>query len=175
MNLPKKVLLILSLICTLNESIEAQDKFSNTISYSDTAAFPSATLEAVHWIEGHWKGEAFGGITEEIWTPPLGGSMMCAFKLVVNGKVKFYELVTIVEFNNSLTLRLKHFYPDLKGWEEKDKTVDFKLLKVTENKVYFDGFTFEKISSNEINMYVVIDDKGNKKETKFNYKRVNYD
>ncbi len=170
--LVKTVLLILSLISISVFRIEAQNKFPNTIFSSDFTITPSATSDAVKWLEGHWRGEAFGGITEEIWTPPLGGSMMCAFKLVVKDKVKFYELVTIVEDKNTLILRLKHFHSDLKGWEEKDKTVDFKLLKVTDNKVYFDGFTFEKISSNEINMYVVIDDKGTQIETKFNYKRV---
>ena len=49
--------------------------------------------------------------------------------------------------------------------------IDFKLVKVTDNKVYFDEFTFERISSDEINIYVVIDDKGKREEIKFNYKK----
>lgn len=171
----KLILLILTMNSLSIFSIKAQNKFPNTMFYSDSTVSPAATLDAIHWIKGHWKGEAFGGITEEIWTPPLGGSMMCAFKLIVKDKVAFYELVTIVEDNNTLLLRLKHFHSDLKGWEEKDKTVDFRLIKVTPNKVFFDGFTFEKVSSNEMNVYVVIDDKGIQNETKFNYKRVNDD
>lgn len=164
--------LVISLLTSSFFRIEAQSKFPNTIMSSDSSVIPSATLDAIKWVQGHWRGEAFGGITEEIWTPPLGGSMMCAFKLTVGEKVRFYELVTIVEDKNTLILRLKHFHSDLTGWEEKNKTIDFKLLKVTDNKIFFDGFTFEKVSSNEINMYVVIEDKGNQIETKFNYKRV---
>jgi hypothetical protein len=51
---------------------------------------PKATLNDVSWISGHWKGEAFGGLTEEIWAPPFGNSMMGSFKLVENGIVSFY-------------------------------------------------------------------------------------
>ncbi len=153
-------------------SLNVRSQQLNTISYDDSTGSPSATLKVIEWMQGHWKGEAFGGITEEIWSPPSGGSMMCAFKLLVNNKVKFYEIVSISEEDNSLMLRLKHFHSDLKGWEEKNETVDFKLVKVEENRVYFDDFTFEKVSENEINIYVVIDSKGSKKEVTFNYKRV---
>ena len=151
----------------------AQNPFPNTLSYNEAAGSPPADLSAVTWIAGHWQGEAFGGITEEIWTPPLGGSMMCAFKLIVDGQVQFYELCTISEEKGSLILRLKHFHGDLKGWEEKDETIDFKLVKVTPDKVFFDGFTFERISDTEINLYVVIEDGGEQQEVKFNYRKEN--
>jgi len=92
--------------------------------------------------------------------------------LMENEQVQFYELCTITEEKGSLILRLKHFHSDLKGWEEKDETVDFKLVKVTPGKVFFDGFTFERISDNEINIYVVIEDGGEQQEVKFNYRKV---
>ncbi len=135
---------------------------------------PEATLEDVSWIAGHWKGEAFGGIAEEIWSPPMGGSMMFVFKLVSEGKVQFYEVGHIQQIGETLILQLKHFHGSLKGWEEKDVTVDFKLVKLEGNRVYFDGFTIEKISENEINMYVVVgEDDGSSEEYKFNYKKEN--
>lgn len=144
----------------------------NTFSLDANAKSPEATLDAIEWISGYWKGEAFGGITEEVWTPPSGGSMMCAFKLTVDNVVRFYEMVTITEENGTLMLRLKHFNKELKGWEEKNETVDFKLVKVTDKRVYFDGFTFEKVSDDEINMYVLLEEEEAKEEVTFNYKRV---
>ena len=161
------------ILLTGARSTHAQETGSpNTLALDSGEVSPEATLADIAWIQGHWRGEAFGGVTEEIWTPPLGGSMMCAFKLVVNGEVRFYEIVTITEENNSLMLRLKHFHKDLKGWEEKDETVDFPLVKVTPDMVFFDGFTFERISKDEINMYVIIGDESKEQEAKFNYKRV---
>ncbi|MFI2741891.1 DUF6265 family protein [Zhouia sp. PK063] len=148
----------------------AQAQFKNTLKYTNSTISPKATLQDISWINGYWKGEAFGGIIEEIWSKPLGNSMMGSFKLVNDNKVSFYELCTITTKNNTLLLQLKHFNSDLTGWEEKDKTVDFKLVKITPKKVYFDGFTFEYISPNEINLYVIIPHKNGKEEEMiFNY------
>lgn len=168
----KNPLVPLLLLTLMSLPTFAQDKFPNTMFYNDSTSPPIADLSSIDWLAGHWRGEAFGGVTEEIWTPPLGGSMMGTFKLVINNKVSFYEIETIIEENNTLILKLKHFHANLKGWEEKDETVDFRLVKVTDNKVYFDGFTIEKIGDSEINMYVVIEDGGQQSEVKFNYKRV---
>ncbi|MBN1985275.1 MAG: hypothetical protein JW761_03170 [Prolixibacteraceae bacterium] len=165
-------LFFILILLFLVTGITAQNHFNHTVSYNASDGSPKATLADVAWIAGHWKAEAFGGIAEEIWSPPLGGSMMCVFRLVTDRQVNFYEICTMVEENETLILRLKHFHPDLKGWEEQDKTVDFKLVKVTPGKVFFDGFTFERINENEINIYVVIDNQDQKTETKFNYHRV---
>lgn len=142
-----------------------------TMTYDSLVGSPNATLNEIKWLAGHWVGEALGGITEEIWSPPLGNSMMGAFKLSKDNAVIFYELVTIVEENQSLILRLKHFNSQLKGWEEKNKTIDFRLVKVTPSKIFFDEFTIEKVSPSEINAYVVIGSKNDLQEVKFNYHR----
>ncbi len=111
------------------------------------------------------------GIIEEIWSPPLGGSMMFSFKLVVDNEVNFYELGHIRELNESLVFELKHFAGDLKGWEEKDEVQSFKLVKVDGDRLYFEGFTFEKISENEINIYGLINNGEKAEEVRFNYKK----
>jgi len=144
----------------------------NTLTLEDKDS-PAASINDVAWIAGNWQGEALGGITEEIWTAPLGKSMMGSFKLVVNEIVQFYELCTITEENESLLLRIKHFDKDLKGWEEKDQSIEFPLVKIEKNKVYFDGLTFEKINEDELNIYVIFKDEGKEEvEMKFNYKSV---
>jgi len=160
--------LFLLLILLVSFSCKGQ----NTLSFQEGDTSPKATLNEVSWMQGHWKGRAFGGITEEIWSPPFGGSMMFSFKHVADGKVNFYELGHIRQLGETLVFELKHFGGDLKGWEEKDDKVSSQLVKVEGNRIYFDGFTFEKIDKNEINIYVVIEDKGNSEEVKFNYKKV---
>ena len=164
--------LILGFLIVFPVAVFAQTEFENTLDYDETLGSPEATLADVQWISGSWTGEAFGGTAEEIWSPPLGNSMMCVFKLVVDEQVRFYEICTISEENGTLILRLKHFYADLRGWEEKDETHDFRLVKVTEDKVYFDGFTFEKVSDDEITIYVRISDDEKTEEVPFYYKRI---
>lgn len=131
----------------------------------------SPRLENIAWIAGTWHGEAFGGQVEEIWSEPSAGSMMACFKFINDGKVSFYEIETIREVNSTLILQLKHFRHDLKGWESKDETIDFPLIEITENKVVFEGMTFEKVSATEMNIYVNIEDQGKTETVKFNYKK----
>ena len=145
--------------CFLAFSLSAQDKTLEP------------KLENVAWIAGNWKGEAFGGIVEENWSKPSGDSMMAAFKLINNDKTSFYEIEIIREVNNTLILQLKHFDGQLRGWETKDETVDFPLKYVTKNKVAFEGMMFEKVSDNEMTVYVDIKDKGKTETIKFNYKK----
>lgn len=144
----------------------------NTVSFPEKGSSPAADLSEIAWMEGHWKGEAFDGITEEIWSPPLGGSMMFSFKLEVDGEIGFYEFGHIRQLEETLVFELKHFHGDLKGWEEKDEVQTFKFVKVDANRMHFDGFTFEQISDNEINIYALIEhEDGSTKEVKFNYTR----
>lgn len=167
----KKWFLFLSLTFISIWSI-GQENFENTLKYSETEGSPNAKLEDVAWISGHWKGESMGGEIEEVWTSPLGGSMMGSFKLVADGKVVFYELETISEEGETLILRLKHFNPELKGWEEKDETEDFRLVKITADAVYFDQLTFKKNGENKLNIYVVIAKTSGQEEMLFQYQRV---
>ncbi len=161
----RKTILILFLVVFSN----CQSQENNTLQLKEGSTSPMAILSDVSWIEGHWKGEAFGGITEEIWSPPLGDSMMFSFKLVVDNKVVFYELGGIREVDSTLIFQLKHFGNDFKGWEEKDETIDAKLVKIESNRVYFEGFTFEKVNENEMAIYVLIKEKDKTEEVKFNY------
>lgn len=133
---------------------------------------PRATLQDISWIEGHWKGNAFGGTAEEIWSPPMGNSMMFVFRLVNDDKVSFYEIGHIVEKDQTLLLQLKHFDSGLRGWEEKDETVDFKLVKLENNKVFFEGLTMERTSDSSFKAYVLIANQGKSEEALFDYRRV---
>lgn len=161
-----KLFLILILFVTIS------CKGQNTLSLQEGETSPNAALSEISWMEGHWKGEAFGGIIEEIWSPPLGGSMMFSFKLVIDDIVNFYELGHIRQLEDSLVFELKHFGGDLKGWEEKEEVQSFKLIKIDENRLYFEGFTFEKVSGTEINIYGLIhQNDGTVEEVKFNYKK----
>ncbi len=148
-------------------------KAQNTLSFTEGASSPKADLSAAEWIVGHWQGAAFGGLAEEIWSPPLGGSMMFVFKHVVDNKVNFYEIGHIQQVGETLLMQLKHFHGNLKGWEEKDETIDFKLIKIEEGKLYFDGLTFERVSETAMNVYVVVgEENGSTQEMKFSYQKV---
>ncbi len=161
----KKELSFVGLVClmlTLCHPVAAQ---------TDAAAkeSPKATIDQIAWIAGDWHGEAMGGKFEEAWNPPMGGAMMGMFKFVDGGKIGFYELLTIVPKGDSLVLRLKHFDANLKGWEEKDKSVEFPLLELSDRVAKFDGLKFKKISSDRMDIIVAVEQGSDKpaEELKF--------
>ena len=97
---------------------------------------------------------------------------MGAFQLINDGTISFYEIMTIVEVDASLVLRLKHFDSELHGWEEKEETIDFPLVKIDERNAWFDGLTFQYVSKKRINVYVAIDNGEEISEAKFAYRKI---
>ncbi|MEM7559887.1 MAG: DUF6265 family protein [Planctomycetota bacterium] len=132
---------------------------------------PEQLLQKCAWIAGSWSGEALGGQFEETWNRPSGPSMMGMFKLVREGKVSFYELLTIVPKEDSLVLRLKHFDGALKGWEEKDESQEFPFVSADRKEIRFKGLVFKRISRNEMQIVVQTKSGDETQELVFNCKR----
>ena len=98
--------------------------------------------------------------------------MMGMFRLVRDGKVSFYEMLTIAETDGSLTMRLKHFHPDMKGWEQKDEVREFRLVRADEKGAWFEGMTLQRDGSDRIVAVVAIRAKdGSLSEGKLVYQR----
>jgi hypothetical protein len=144
-----------------------------TARFAATVEPPHADINIVSWLSGRWKGEAFGGVAEEIWSQPAGGSMIGMFRLIDKGTIAFSEFEEIVEQDNQLIFKVKHFTPAFVGWEEKEKSVDFKLLSSTENEIRFDGLTLAKIDNNTCKFVIKIEDKatGKTKDVEILYHR----
>jgi hypothetical protein len=116
---------------------------------------PHARIEDIAWLAGRWVGRDSGESTEEIWSPPLGNSMMGSFRVVKHGKVVFYEFCTIAEENESLVLKIKHFDSHLNGWEDKNVAVIFPLVKLSATAAYFYGLTYRKNQDGSLTAYVL--------------------
>jgi hypothetical protein len=147
--------LVLSIVCCLGIAHAGEANVTpNILSLEPGGLPPEATIADAAWIAGHWAGEAFGGIGEEIWSKPAGGSMMGMYRIVKDGAVGFYEFLTISEMDSSRVLRLKHFHADLKGWEEKDDMVTFPLVKIDDDNAYFDGITFKRLGNDKLQIFL---------------------
>ena len=72
-----------------------------------------------------------------------------------------------------MVLRLKHFHPDLVGWEEKDETVSFPFVAKRGTVMHFEGMAFAP-AGDELTVYLAIGDKknGSVREAVFRYRRV---
>lgn len=144
----------------------------NTLKLSEGQASEKASVADMAWLAGSWIGTGLGGVSEEFWSKPNGGVMMGGYRLLKDGKPVFYEMLWLLETEGTLILRLKHFTPELVGWEEKDKTVDFKFVKKDGKRMYFSGLTFEQVSKDELNIFLALRQRdGTVKEEAFRMKR----
>ena len=127
----------------------------------DASSAPTAKISDVAFLAGHWIGEGLGACAEEIMAPPAGGQIMGMFRqMKPDGGLMFYEFYTIAEEGGSLILKIKHFNPDLTGWEEKAETVNFPLVAIEGTTAYFDGLTFSRQGRNGFASAVMIEDQG---------------
>jgi hypothetical protein len=115
-----------------------------TISYGSDPGTKKFDINDYSWLAGSWIGDGFGGTSEEEWSPPSAdGTMMGVYRHHKgDGTLNFYEFLVL----DSTGLRLKHFSPDLVGWEAKEKFLTFELVAFTENKIELKGLVFERTS-----------------------------
>jgi hypothetical protein len=111
---------------------------------------PEPGLDQLMWLVGNWHSHALDGIAEEHWQAPSGGSMLGSFKLIVDGRVKFYELMTISEEGDTLILRIKHLNPDFSTWEAKEDCVSSILKQLDPGSIRFEHFQYTKIEEDKI-------------------------
>jgi hypothetical protein len=135
-------------------------------------AVAATDVDSLSWMVGHWQAEAFGGLAEDIWAPPAGGQMVGMFRSYTAEGINFYEIVILLPVEGRLTMRLKHFHADLRGWEEKDETVDFPLLDQEGDFWYFEGVTIHRESDEKMTTYLRISSKGKTSVVPFRYKRI---
>ena len=164
---------VLAILLAAGNAAAQDSPTEHTRALAEGAASPPAEIADVAWLAGSWGGEAMGGWAEDLWSKPNGGSVMCVFRLVKDGKPVFYEILIINEEEGSLMLRLKHFHPDLHGWEEKDQVIEFPLVALEDRAVYFDGITFQLEGEDALIAYVRSKGKDGKvSELEFRYSRM---
>lgn len=109
-----------------------------------SAAEPSPTpvrrsVAELAWMAGHWVGEGGDDLSEEIWTAPAAGSIVGMWRWASEERLKLLELLAVTEEDGGLVLRLRHFEPDLVGWEERDEPLELPLAELSPREVVFAG------------------------------------
>lgn len=168
------VVLALSMFAAAGPAAQAAGSTANTLTLAEGAPRPAATIADLAWLAGRWAGEGLGGALDEVWSEPAGGAMVGYFRLVAKGKPVLYEIMTLLEHEGSVELRLKHVNPDMTGWEEQNGYVTFKLVKQDATGAYFEGLSFRRVSDDEMVGYIALRNRtdGTVREEKLVYRRL---
>jgi len=104
----------------------------------------TATLGDAAWLVGTWSGEGIEGAeAHESWLAPSGDTMVGLFvQETAAGGIMFSEHMYLMEQDGSLVVKLKHFNPDLTGWEDKDGMITFRLIAAEPCALYFNALTY---------------------------------
>ena len=153
-------------------SIAALCIFISLAALAQTKTVENVTIEDFAWLAGQWKGDGFGGISEEIWSAPAGGAMMGMYRHTKEDKVTFYEFMHLIEEEDGIKIKIKHFQPDMAGWETKDEHVTFPLLSATEKEFIFDGYEWYLLSEDELKIKLKIRNGDKIDEEEFHFTRV---
>lgn len=143
-------------------------------------AGPPATLADAAWLVGDWEGEGIGGaMAGETWSASAGAQMAGHFRqTTADGGVMFYELMTLApDGAGSLVLRLKHFGPDLAGWEGQgaDQAEVFALTAVAPGRLEFSGLAYALLADGSLLISVVVGNTDGSRETlEFRFRRVHH-
>ena len=120
------VALIIALVAMTQ--VMGQDRLENDAQH--------ATLGDLSWMEGSWFGEGMGGTFEEHWTGASGGTMIGAFRLVVDDQQRISEYLMLTHEDQKIVYRFKHFQKDYTTWE-KDGPLEFTLVSVSDHEAVF--------------------------------------
>jgi len=169
----KFLLLIASVLLFFSQASFAREKNTEHTLKLGAGKQAKASIEDARWLSGSWTGTAFNSQFEEVWNAPSAGSMMGMFKLFSEGEgISFYELMIIVEKDNSLELKVKHFDATFNGWEKKDDFLSFPLVALEKDALHFSGLSFLRQGKDKITAYIAISQKdGSVKEEQLLYAR----
>ncbi len=138
---------------------------------------PEASLAEFDWMIGQWEGPGVGGNRAvESWLPPTGDTMVGTFvQTDAAGNIQFSEHMYLMEEDGTVFLRLKHFNPDLTGWEERDDMTSFRLISVESCAAYFGGLTIRCTDDGGLLVAVRMrSSAGEISELRFDFERAQY-
>jgi hypothetical protein len=118
---------------------------ANTWRLPKEAPRPAVRIDAAAWLAGQYAGTGLGGEVDYQWLPPRAGAMVGTFRLVdKDGRTAFSEILQLAEIDGTLTLRVKHFTAEFVAWEDKDRSVEFRLVAAAADELRFDGLTLRR-------------------------------
>lgn len=135
------------------------DAFPRVLSAPDNMSPVPATLADIDWIVGAWEGPLGDNRQEHIAYPAVQGQIPGFVRgWTADDTITFYEINAFAEVEGSLEFRVKHFTPELAGWEPQTEFVRHRLVAKTDNALYFHGITFVRTGPDRHTVYYRIPD-----------------
>lgn len=135
-------------------------------------AHPNVDISDLAWLAGCWHGTGFGNRVEECWMLAPDGRLTGMFQIIdQDGHQTLSEIFVLDRFEDEPALRLKHFHPDLTGWETRDDFVEFKLLETREGYARFEALEYTRSEAGGLIVDVVVSRNGEERVERLELQR----
>lgn len=125
------------------------------------------------WLEGCWEGTGFGKRVSECWMSAPDGRLTGMFQIIgADGSQEMSEIFVLDRFEDGPAIRLKHFHPDLTGWEGRDDFLVFPLRETGEGFARFDGLTYRLSEEGRLVVDLVVSRGGEESLERLVFERV---
>ena len=98
-----------------------------------------AKLSGFAWMEGTWQGQFGEALAEETFMAPKAGAILNMFRLTKDGSLLIYETSALVETQEGIELRVRHFNAKLEAMET-EQPIILKLVKFDGARAEFENF-----------------------------------
>jgi len=89
-----------------------------------------------------------------------------------DGSQRFSEIMVIAPFEDGVQLRLKHFNPDMTGWEAQDEFLDWTLVEAGERSLDFGGLAMHIDAEDHLIIHLDMRRSGEVVREQFTFERV---
>lgn len=121
--------------------------------WTDETPVAPAGLADVDWLVGYWIGDMPEGPVEQVFLPPSKGQLPSFVRATNPDGIIFYEISNIMEKEGTIFIRLRHFTPELAGWEDVSGPIDRKLIAIDGDTTYFDRVSFQRTGPDSYTVY----------------------
>lgn len=129
-------------------------------------------LADLAWLEGCWAGTGFGKRVGECWMSAPDGRLTGMFQMIdADGRQTMSEIFVLTEFEDGPAIRLKHFNPDLTGWEDRDEFIVFPLRETGADFARFDGLTYSLADDGRLIVELMVKQGGEASLERLEFKR----
>lgn len=99
-------------------------------------------LSVLDRLTGFWRGEGFGGMVEEWWSPRDGQEMFGVFRGSHEGQTDFYEFMKISPWEKGYIQTVRHMNAEGAPWVYKPVDTQFRLIAIDDECIQFDGVAY---------------------------------
>lgn len=101
------------------------------------------------------------------------GRLTGMFQMIgADGKQTMSEIFVLDQFEDGPAIRLKHFHPDLTGWEGQDEFIVFPLRETGADFARFDGLTYSLAEDGRMIVELVVSQGGEPSLQRLEFERV---